>query len=66
MTEDFLAFILSRTLSAFIAHKVDDSLMVLVDSCSLVDQLGKSRYCLGIVVFRIASCFFFDNGNGSR
>ncbi|KAG5562655.1 hypothetical protein RHGRI_005398 [Rhododendron griersonianum] len=39
MTEDFLAFILSRTLSAFIAHKVDDSLMVLVDSCSLVDQL---------------------------
>lgn len=44
MTEDFLDFILSRTLSTFIAHKVDDSdsLMVLVESCSLVDQLGKS------------------------
>ncbi|KAE9452270.1 hypothetical protein C3L33_15830, partial [Rhododendron williamsianum] len=40
MTEDFLAFILSRTLSAFIAHKVDDSLMVLVDSCSLLTNLN--------------------------
>ncbi|KAG5562656.1 hypothetical protein RHGRI_005398 [Rhododendron griersonianum] len=47
MTEDFLAFILSRTLSAFIAHKVDDSLMVLVDSCSLVDQLASLTIAVG-------------------